>query len=173
MKQKTIQVFMFIMIILINGCSNYVEPKGMNLSSIIIAEYPKLSGGSGIDTELKIDNKSIYPERVASILPGKHDFSMEITAFYNGRAKHAYIKKFFLDIIPNHRYIIKITTDKKKLFKNNEDVNAQYIVLDNSKVVLQNKFLLKDSILLSKSSNGVDPMVMNSIIYSAVLSAGL
>jgi len=173
MNKKILRFFILSISLLVTGCSNYVEPKGTNLGSIIIVEYPKLAGGSGIDTELKIDNKSIYPERVASILPGKHEFSMVITAYYKGRAKHASIEKFSLDILPRNRYIVKITTDRKTLSKVDENVNAKYTILNNNKIIMQKNLLLKDSALFSKASNGVDPMVLDSIVYSAVLSAGI
>jgi len=168
MKKSLLGILLLFMLV---GCGQYTEPSVTeNVALIIIDEETQLDNGNGIDTRLEIDGKFIYPKRRVKVLSGQHNISIEISAYYDRRAKYAEAEKFSLILKPNHTYTIKIKTDKKILSTIDENVNAQYMVLDNKKILMKKSILLQDSAMRSLSkSPGLDPMILDSVIYHTVI----
>lgn len=109
------------------------------MANIAVVENQNIA--ARVFTRLLIDKKLLYPEKSAKILPGRHEISIDISAFLNGDAKYAEPEILSLVIQPQHVYRIEVTTMSQTL--TNEDIIAQYIVFDNDNVFFQKKVLLK------------------------------
>jgi len=173
-------IFGILMIFIFIGCGRYIEPENQNnLAVIIIDEKPKLKNRDGVIVGFDIDEKFVhYTQKRVKLKPGNHKIFLEITAYYNGRAKYSGIEKFDLYVKANHIYKIKVERDREVLNKLDENVNAEYIIYDNSTLVIKKSIQLVDSTSSNPSdrfgmgvnnSSSIDPMVLDSIIYHTVV----
>ncbi|UPT76956.1 hypothetical protein MN086_07795 [Sulfurovum sp. XGS-02] len=166
-------VFVFILV----GCGKYVEPaSSSNISLLVLKE--KKDGQRFTYTFVKIDgnvlDRSHFSTTRLRVQPGEHEIKYEPTIYYSERAKHAEPETFILEFKANNVYTVELIPHVTKLKKYDDDVTGTFKVFENKKLIIKKDLVFEDSLMRSGPVQGsVDPMVVDSIIYSAVLSSGI
>ncbi len=135
-----------ILLLFIIGCS-HTEPKisDKNIALVFVEEDMQFDNGYGLETSVYIDGKLISSDKRVKISAGKHVISMDITAFYNRRAKYAEVKSLSVEVKPNHTYVLKIMSDKEYFDEVSGNTNIKILIEDNKKTIINQNIILQDN----------------------------
>ena len=169
-------VFVFILV----GCGKYVEPASSSDTSLLVLKNNK-DGKRITNTHVKkIDNQVIDLNKglvkKVRVSAGRHTINLDSTIYYDGTVKSAESEKITLDFKSSKVYSIDLVPHTLNLIKNN-NVTGTYRVFEDEKLILTKDLIFTDralrSVGVNNSANHTSHMVVDSIIYSAMLSAGI
>lgn len=173
--KKSLLGILFIFILV--GCGKYVEPKLNNNTSLLILKDGK-DGKNTTYIHAKIDNQTIdaYNNSIRKIRvnAGKHTISLDSTIYYDGKAKCREPVNLNIDFKSKNIYTIDLVPQTLKLTKD-DNITGTYRIFENKKLILKKDLIFGDRILksISNNSSSMDTMVIDSIVYQAILSSTL
>lgn len=185
-KIKLILLINFFLLFIFSGCANknlYVDPIDENNTARLSVDLEKLSKNENfiIDLILELDGKVIdsrlYPSLDVGVLPGKHNLSLEITAYYiynnARRAKYNSTKEISIDFKSKNNYIVSVEIFENKLKNLNDNVKIEYTVKSKN-FNLADNLVLEDSGLRSfhpssKTPEQVSREVLDAVIQTVII----
>lgn len=181
MKLK-IFVLAILSVMLLTGCgvTRYNEPSPSEKSALLIIDQSdplmRLGQPFALSTNVYIDGKYVdaykFSNMRVKVREGKHIISLDMSAYYNNRAKHNTTKEYEVEFKANEHYKIVSSTASKTLQNHTDDVMAKYAILGEDTLV-EDSILLEDSAMRSLVGNqeAVQRDIVDAVIQTVVLPA--